>query len=312
LLQVFLTIEPAFGSERITAKASTVGDSRVVEGENLTWSSPNERLNFTLNADDYDPATNHTKIRISEFRYYFTMFKLNVGLLFDFHSWIDWLTGDPTIKVATLDLSWIIEKIGAPYLGGHPGYLNSVYITLYVERIIPPPETTEPRDITVLYATIGPIAVYPGRIINITVAAANLGNVTETFNVAVRYDDITIGTQSVTGLRPNENITLTFSWNTTGLPECYRCNVFAEATPVPNEIDIDDNTLATSLVKIKMFGDINNDDKVDMKDIGLAASAFGSHLGDTRWDSEIDGNEDDRIDLRDIGVACVNFGRHYP
>lgn len=311
LVKVYLTIEPAFGSEKITGKATAMGDACVVEGNNLTWSIPNQRLNFTVNTNDYDPTTDYTKIRLSDFRYYFTIFKLHVGLLFDFDSWIDWLTGDPRIRVATIDMSWLIEKLGSPYLPVHPGYPRSVYITIYVERVIPPIEEIQPRDVTLLYGTAYPNVVYAGRTVNITVVATDLGNVTESFNVTVRYGNITIETQFINELTPGENITLIFSWNTTGLPECHTYTVLAEASTVPNEIDKDDNILVIDTVKIKMFGDINGDDMVDMKDIGLAAQAFGSYPGDPEWYSEADGNGDNMIDLRDIGIACVNFMKSY-
>lgn len=60
--------------------------------------------------------------------------------------------------------------------------------------------------------------------------------------------------------------------------------------------------------------DINHDYKVDMKDIGIAAHAFGTVPGDPRWNpiADITGPvtwvPDGRVDMRDIGVIARNFG----
>jgi parallel beta-helix repeat protein len=61
-----------------------------------------------------------------------------------------------------------------------------------------------------------------------------------------------------------------------------------------------------------LFGDVNGDGKVDMKDVGVVARAFGSHPDGSRWNplADVDGNN--AIDLRDIALVAKNFGKHYP
>jgi Ca2+-binding EF-hand superfamily protein len=59
-------------------------------------------------------------------------------------------------------------------------------------------------------------------------------------------------------------------------------------------------------------GDINRDGKVDMKDVAIAAKAFGSCAGDPRWNPVADQNEDGKIDLKDIALVAKNFGKTYP
>jgi len=60
--------------------------------------------------------------------------------------------------------------------------------------------------------------------------------------------------------------------------------------------------------------DINHDYKVDMKDVGIAAHAFGTVPGDLRWNAlaDITGPitwvPDGKVDMRDIGVLARNFG----
>jgi hypothetical protein len=50
------------------------------------------------------------------------------------------------------------------------------------------------------------------------------------------------------------------------------------------------------------------DYKVDMKDIGRAARAFGSYPGHERWDAVSDINVDYKVDMKDIGGIARQFG----
>jgi branched-chain amino acid transport system substrate-binding protein len=58
--------------------------------------------------------------------------------------------------------------------------------------------------------------------------------------------------------------------------------------------------------------DLNFDGKVDMKDVGRAARAFGAVPGSPRWDLEADTNVDGKIDMKDIGAIARNFGKSAP
>jgi parallel beta-helix repeat protein len=63
--------------------------------------------------------------------------------------------------------------------------------------------------------------------------------------------------------------------------------------------------------------DINHDLKVDMRDIGISAKAFGTVPGDTFWNphADITGPEllvpDGKVDMRDISLVARHFGRHF-
>jgi ABC-type transport system substrate-binding protein len=48
--------------------------------------------------------------------------------------------------------------------------------------------------------------------------------------------------------------------------------------------------------------------KVDMKDVGAAAKAFGSYSGHARWNSYADINGDHKVDMKDIGAIAKKFG----
>jgi len=54
--------------------------------------------------------------------------------------------------------------------------------------------------------------------------------------------------------------------------------------------------------------DLNLDFKVNMRDIGLAARAFGSFPGHPRWNPVADVIKDYRVNMRDIGATARKFG----
>ncbi|MGD8544581.1 MAG: ABC transporter substrate-binding protein [Candidatus Bathyarchaeota archaeon] len=54
--------------------------------------------------------------------------------------------------------------------------------------------------------------------------------------------------------------------------------------------------------------DINYDGRVDMRDVGTAARAFGTYPGHERWEKEADINFDNVVDMRDIGSIARKFG----
>jgi len=71
-------------------------------------------------------------------------------------------------------------------------------------------------------------------------------------------------------------------------------------------------TLSTHDITIqfaRMLEDLNEDDKVDIKDIATAALAFGSNPSHPRWNPIADINKDDKVDIRDIALIARNFGK---
>ena len=57
-----------------------------------------------------------------------------------------------------------------------------------------------------------------------------------------------------------------------------------------------------------MLGDINNDGKVDMKDVGIIARLYGSTENSDNWIQDADIIQDGIIDMRDVAIAAREFG----
>ena len=64
-------------------------------------------------------------------------------------------------------------------------------------------------------------------------------------------------------------------------------------------------------VREPLPGDLNLDSMVDMQDLGVAGSAFGSYPSHPRWNPIADINKDNTVDMRDIALIARNFGETY-
>jgi PKD repeat protein len=110
------------------------------------------------------------------------------------------------------------------------------------------------HDVAVISVDPSPTEVYAGEEVTITVVAKNEGMATETFNVTAYYNGNIIGTQKVV-LAPGGNKTLTFSWDTSGVP-VGEYVIKAEASVVPGETNIEDNTYIDGTVTVKPIHDV--------------------------------------------------------
>jgi hypothetical protein len=170
------------------------------------------------------------------------------------------------------------------------------------------------RDVAITSVIPSRSWVFPGMFPNITVTAKNLGEIAESFDVKVYYNTTLMDTYPVIDLPSGAEIIIVFTWNTSTLLPCTNYTITGEATTVPYEFNITDNTLVDGMIEIRLLGDLNGDRKVDMKDIAIAASAYGSYPGHPRWNPEADvaGLEylvpDNRVDMRDVALISRNFG----
>jgi len=57
--------------------------------------------------------------------------------------------------------------------------------------------------------------------------------------------------------------------------------------------------------------DINHDRRVNIIDIAATARAFGSMLGDDRWNDDADVQEDGTINIIDMSIVAKSFGTTY-
>lgn len=164
------------------------------------------------------------------------------------------------------------------------------------------------RDIAVIEILPVPQRVYPGRTVTIHVTVCNLGNISESFTVSLYIDGELLGEATVSDLLPSANSTVTFTWDTSGLPWCVWHSVSANVTIIPYEINTSNNFLELIQgIKIKIFGDINGDGAVSLSDLILFAQSYKKTIGDPLYnpDADIDGNG--VVSLGDL----VTIARYY-
>jgi len=129
------------------------------------------------------------------------------------------------------------------------------------------------RDIAVTNVMSSKTVVGEGYFTSINLTVENQGDLTETFNVTVYASTRVIETKEIT-LISEESITLTFTWNTTGVAKG-NYTITAEATQLPGETDLDDNTKTDGWVVVTIPGDVNGDRFVNVKDMVLTKSNIG-------------------------------------
>jgi len=100
----------------------------------------------------------------------------------------------------------------------------------------------------------------------------------------------------------------TFSWNTS-VTACVNYTIKAEASVVPEEKDISDNTFIDGTVWVKFPGDVTGDGVVNIWDLTTAAIAYGCEKGEPEYNPDADINNDGIVDIRDISVIGKNYGK---
>jgi len=120
------------------------------------------------------------------------------------------------------------------------------------------------RDLAVTDIVASPTEVRAEELVSINVTLANEGNFTETSDVAVYADmvaqdqanpdtvlvgdEITVGTQTVTGLASGATTTLSFTWNTTGVEDG---NYTISAKSLLSDNNPSDNLFIDGLITVK-------------------------------------------------------------
>jgi len=168
----------------------------------------------------------------------------------------------------------------------------------------------------------GALEVYPGWLVNVSVAVRNEGDSPETFNVTVYYDprfyldeDNVIGTQNVVDLPPGENRTLTFTWKAPGIigrppimgsgdPPAMPANytISAEASVVPGEVDTGDNAYTDGNVTVRICGDASGDGRVSGTDLAILGRAWYGVYPDHRYDWRADWSGDGKLTGSDLAI----------
>jgi len=172
------------------------------------------------------------------------------------------------------------------------------------------------HDVAVTNVTASKTVVGQGYSMSINVTVENQGDFPETFNVTTYYNTTIIKTKTVTNLPCCEEttVTVTFTWNTTGVAKG-NYTIEAVADTVPGETDTTDNTFTDGTVLVTFPGDVNGDGKVRVDDVLAVALAFGTNCGGPPnssgyfYEPNLDITNDLKIRVDDVLITALNFGQ---
>jgi hypothetical protein len=162
------------------------------------------------------------------------------------------------------------------------------------------------HDIAITAIEISTTNLTKGDLLNVNVTVLNEGLYTETIQLSAYGNWTRIDTKTFI-LAPKNTTTITFIWNTT-TAKTGKYIIGAYAPPVTNETHTEDNGLSDGWVTIRPSGDINQDGKVDGKDIAIVSRAYNTKPGDLLWDSRADLNNDLKVDGKDIAIVAKDYG----
>lgn len=223
----------------------------------------------------------------------------------DYGSWVNATASDGTFNEAEENFTFTIPLPADSHHVIEVRGTNSVGNSV---NIVMKPYCGE-HDVGVGSLNASKTIVGQGHSVNVTVQISNYDAEKESFNVTFYANSTTIQTQTVE-LTAQNLTAFTIVWNSTGVT-CGNYTLTAYAEPVLGETDTSDNN-CTCWVLVSGVSDINEDGRVDMKDVSYVARRFMCTPSDPLWDSIADVNSDGRIDMKDISTVARNFGEHYP
>jgi hypothetical protein len=183
-------------------------------------------------------------------------------------------------------------------------------ITVAVSGSVAGKYVTKVHDVEVTSIVPDRTVIFRGYTAKITVTVVNKGNFSETVSVNLYYNitaNEIVGTQNIT-LGLGERSTLSFAWNTLGVRYCPNYTLTTVATIPTGDFTLTDNTLSLGHLKITILGDTNGDGKINILDVVMATSIYGSYRGSPNWNPLCDLNGDDHIDILDIVAITAAYG----
>lgn len=190
--------------------------------------------------------------------------------------------------------------------------------------------TYEERDVFyVVNNNYHPTMTYPlGPLLFESAMVVDATEATEQGRVLVKTEVESVGPEVEMSLMQNVSVSQVGSANMSlvinvpegPLADMYRDMFFTEPPVDPEvEVPVPENRTEPQTIELEegvrdlsLLGDINGDGVINIQDIVIAALAFGSELGGSKWNPYADLKNDGLIDICDLVTIGVNFGGKRP
>jgi hypothetical protein len=149
-----------------------------------------------------------------------------------------------------------------------------------------------------------------GMTISFSALVRNFGTLDENVSIAAYTNGIPLAAQTDFSVPHRGFLIVNFTWNTSSF-DMGNYLISVQADAVPDEIEVDDNVLACSVV-LGTISDINNDGTVNMSDLYDIALSYGAIIGQTDYVPNCDINDDSIINMLDLYVAAIHYGEIDP
>jgi len=166
------------------------------------------------------------------------------------------------------------------------------------------------HDVELTNVTLPKTVIGEGYPMNVDVAVANQGTISETFLLTVYANASVIDSQTIT-LDSGNSTTLILTRNTTGFAKGSYTIKAVEET-IPDEPNATNNTFVAGSAAVTIPGDVNGDGKVGLDDLVIVANALGSKAGQPNWNPNADINGDGIVDSSDLLILTQHYGQHSP
>jgi outer membrane protein assembly factor BamB len=146
--------------------------------------------------------------------------------------------------------------------------------------------------------------------LNISVTVSNHSEFRDELVTVTIYANATSVNYTTILIGPNSPKVVNLTWNTTDLSVRGNYILRADITLAPGETNTANNSFTYGWVNVSIVGDIRPPfGKVDMADLGYIARRFNTNATSPLWDPAADINQDGKVDMKDISLAAKNFGK---
>ncbi len=144
--------------------------------------------------------------------------------------------------------------------------------------------------------------------LEIIVTVENRGTDPEMVTITVSLTDGPVLDSQTAVLQTWESLNMTFLLDVQYLTGC-QYTVTVDTPPLPFESRIGDNAVVAGTVEVRIPGDVNGDQRVDIFDASLFAGAYGSVCGSSKYLATADFDNDCDVDSADQSILAANFDR---